>query len=65
VLNAEGPVVGRDCEIVDCRIGRFTEVGEGTRMLNSSLGDYSYVERYGDIANAEIGKFANIARGKK
>lgn len=61
MLDAEGPAIGRDCEIHDSRLGRFTEVGDGTRLLHTTLGDYSYVERYGDIANAEIGKFANIA----
>ena len=30
-------------------------------MQNSRFGDYSYCDRYADIANAEIGKFANIA----
>ena len=61
MLDAEGAVIGRDCEIRESRLGRFTEVGEGTRLLRVGLGDYSYVERFGDIANAEIGRFANIA----
>jgi phosphonate metabolism protein (transferase hexapeptide repeat family) len=61
MLDAEGLVIGRDCEIRESRLGRFTELGEGTRLLRVGLGDYSYVERFGDIANAEIGRFANIA----
>ena len=30
-------------------------------MLNTSFGDYSYCDRYADIANCNVGKFANIA----
>lgn len=61
MLDPEGPAVGLGCDIRESRLGRFTEVGEGTRLLHASLGDYSYVERFGDIAHAEIGRFSNIA----
>jgi phosphonate metabolism protein (transferase hexapeptide repeat family) len=60
-LNAESPMVHPDCEIVEATLGRFTEVGRGTRIAHSSLGDYSYCDRSCDIANAEVGRFANIA----
>ncbi|MEL6841448.1 MAG: chloramphenicol acetyltransferase [Pseudomonadota bacterium] len=43
------------------RMVRYTEVGRGSRIAHSSLGDYSYCDRYADIANAEIGKFSNMA----
>lgn len=33
----------------------------GSRVQFTTVGDYSYCDRYADIANAEIGKFANIA----
>jgi phosphonate metabolism protein (transferase hexapeptide repeat family) len=42
-------------------LGRFTELGQGTRLRNATLGDYSYTDRLCDIANATIGNFANIA----
>jgi hypothetical protein len=60
-LTAETPVVHPDCEIVEAQLGRFTEVGRGTRIAHSVLGDYSYCDRACDIANAEVGRFANIA----
>lgn len=60
-LSANSPLIHPDCEIVDSDFGSFTEVGAGSRILNSRLGDYSYCDRFADIANAEIGKFANIA----
>ncbi|MEQ8896144.1 MAG: chloramphenicol acetyltransferase [Roseovarius sp.] len=55
------PFVHPDCEIVDAEFGRYCEVGQGGRVQHSVFGDYSYCDRYCDIANAEIGKFANIA----
>ena len=33
----------------------------GGRIAYSSFGDYSYCDRYAGIANAQIGKFSNIA----
>lgn len=30
-------------------------------MQNVDMGDYSYCDRYADLANAHVGKFANIA----
>ena len=55
------PYIHDDCQIAESVFGSFTEIGKGSRVLNSQLGDYSYCERYCDIANAQIGKFSNIA----
>jgi phosphonate metabolism protein (transferase hexapeptide repeat family) len=60
-LSAEAPVIHEGCQITDSRFGAFTEVGAGSRIAHSSFGDYSYCDRYADIANATVGKFANIA----
>ncbi len=60
-LAAEQPFLHPDCEITDCRFGAYVEIGKGSRVAHSELGDYSYCDRYADIANAQIGKFANIA----
>lgn len=60
-LSACNPYIHPDCEITNSTFGRYVEIGKGSRVLNSSLGDYSYCDRYADIANAHIGKFANIA----
>ena len=59
-LRAE-PVVHPTARIRDSTMGRFVEIGEGVHMLNTTMGDYSYAVRFADIANATIGKFANIA----
>ncbi len=60
-LTEDTPFLHPETEITNCRLGRFTEVGRGSRLLNTDLGDYSYCDRYADIANTSVGKFANIA----
>ena len=60
-LRADGAVIHPDCEITDCEFGAFTEVGRGSRLAHVAMGDYAYCDRLCDLANAEIGKFANIA----
>lgn len=60
-LRADAAVIHPDCEISDCEFGAFTEVGRGSRLTHVAMGDYSYCDRVCDLANAEIGKFANIA----
>lgn len=55
------PFIHPDCQITNSEFGAFVEIGQGSRVQNSRFGDYSYCDRYADIANAEIGKFANIA----
>ena len=60
-LTAEGAFFHPDCEITEATFGAYTEVGRGTRVSHSVFGDYSYCDRYCDIANAEVGRFANIA----
>ena len=42
-------------------LGRFTELRERVQFLDSSLGDYSYVERDCEAIYSEIGKFTAIA----
>ncbi|WP_212523432.1 chloramphenicol acetyltransferase [Actibacterium sp. MT2.3-13A] len=60
-LNPDKPVIHPDCTLTDSRFGRYVEIGQGSRVAYSALDDYSYCDRYADIANATIGKFANIA----
>lgn len=55
------PVVHAGAILHEVTTGRFVEIGEGSRVLNSHFDDYSYCDRYAEIANARIGKFANIA----
>lgn len=60
-LTADAPFLHADCSIEDASFGTFVEIGQGSRIAHSSIGDYSYCDRYADIANTTLGKFANIA----
>lgn len=55
------PFIHPECEITNSQFGTFVEIGRGSRLNAVSMGDYSYCDRFADIANARIGKFANIA----
>lgn len=58
---SERPRIHPSAAVEGSRLGRFTEIGEGCLLSNTRLGDYSYAARFAEIANAEIGKFVNIA----
>lgn len=58
---SDRPYLHPNASLTDVTLGRYVEIGEGTRIVDSILGDYSYTDRYADIAYARIGKFANIA----
>lgn len=60
-LQADQPFIHPDCQITGSHFGAYVEIGAGSRIANSRFGDYSYCDRTCDIANAEVGKFANIA----
>jgi phosphonate metabolism protein (transferase hexapeptide repeat family) len=60
-LSPDAPFLHPDCALTEARFGRYVEIGQGTRVAYSSFGDYSYCDRFCDIANAEIGKHANLA----
>ena len=60
-LSADQALIHKDCEITGSALGAYVEIGRGTRLAGSSIGDYSYCDRVCDIANAEVEKFANIA----
>jgi len=55
------PYLHPGTQIRNSTLGRFVEIGEGSRISESRLGDYSYTDRYADIAHAILGKFVNIA----
>lgn len=60
-LTAETPYLHPDVELTETTLGRYVEIGRGSRIAHSSFDDYSYCDRYADVANATICKFANIA----
>ena len=42
-------------------LGRFTELRERVQFLDSTLGDFSYIERDSEAIYTEVGKFCAIA----
>jgi hypothetical protein len=58
---SETPLVEPGCTVETTTLGRYVKIATGTRLLNSEIGDYSYTDRFADIANARVGRFANIA----
>lgn len=55
------PRVHGSATLRNATLGRFTEVKERAQLLDTSLGDYSYVERDTEAIYSHIGKFCAIA----
>jgi phosphonate metabolism protein (transferase hexapeptide repeat family) len=55
------PVVHPSAQLRNAKLGRFTALAERVSFKDSTLSDYSYVERHAEIIYAEIGKFCAVA----
>lgn len=55
------PVIDPTACVRDCRLGRYTEIGARASVVETELGDYSYVVNDSDLIYARIGKFCSIA----
>jgi phosphonate metabolism protein (transferase hexapeptide repeat family) len=55
------PVIDPSAQLKGCTLGRYTEVGPRTKLLEVSMSDYSYVVNDSDVAYCSIGKFCSIA----
>ena len=55
------PFIHRDAVVHQSRLGCYVEIGEGSHIFDSTLGDYSYCARFADIAWSTLGKFVNVA----
>src|SRR5262249_575533 len=58
MLSVE-PLIDRTAEVRKSTLGRYTEVGARTSLLEVDMADYSYVVNDSDIAYAGIGKFCS------
>ncbi|MCK0206928.1 chloramphenicol acetyltransferase [Starkeya koreensis] len=63
MVHRLGPqaIVDPTASVTASTLGRYTEVGARTKLLEVELGDYSYVVNDSDIAYAKIGRFTSIA----
>jgi phosphonate metabolism protein (transferase hexapeptide repeat family) len=57
----ETPLIDPTASVRDSRLGRYTEVGARTSVIETEMGDYSYVVNDSDIIYSAIGKFCSIA----
>ena len=55
------PSVDPTATLQDCSLGAYCEVGARTSLVETTMGDYSYVVNDSQIAYAAIGKFCSIA----
>lgn len=61
VRLGHAPTLAPSAIVRDCRFGRYTQVGEHSRMDDCLLDDYAYLQQHCDLMSVDIGKFANIA----
>ncbi|MFI5011164.1 MAG: DapH/DapD/GlmU-related protein [Hyphomicrobiales bacterium] len=55
------PLIDPSAQVKASTLGRYTEVGARTKLLECALGDYSYIVNDGDMAYTTAGKFCSIA----
>lgn len=60
-LSASEPFLHPGVQLVNSTFGAYCEVGRDSRITNSTFCDYAYCDQMADIANTELGKFANVA----
>jgi len=58
---SEAPTIHAGADVQDCDLGAWTEVGAGTVMRSSQMGDYSYLTQHCHVVWTTIGKFCSIA----
>ncbi len=60
-ILSEEPLVHPTAELRDCALGRYTDIGPRTVLLETEVGDYSYIVNDSNVAYTKIGKFCSIA----
>ena len=55
------PTLHEPVTITESELGAWTEVRKGSRINQSTLGDYSYLMERVQLDFAEVGRFANVA----
>ena len=60
-LSAQGARIHPTAQVTNSTFEGWTEVGEGSRILNTTFQAYAYCDRFADIANTTVGRFSNIA----
>lgn len=58
---SEAPTIHLEADVKECTLGAWTDVGKGTMMRESEMGDYSYITQDCHVVWTTIGKFCSIA----
>lgn len=61
LLSPDGAMIHPSAQVANSSFAPWTEVGEGSRILNSTFEAYAYCDRFADIANTTVGRFSNVA----
>lgn len=61
----EAPTIHPTASVIDCTLGRWTEVQAHVSLREVSFGDYSYIVKNSSAVWSSIGKFASIAEGAR
>lgn len=64
-LLSEAPTIHETATVVECTLGKWTEVMAHVTMREVDFGDYSYIVRGGNVVWSTIGKFCSIAEGAR
>ncbi|MHB1404503.1 MAG: LbetaH domain-containing protein [Desulfitobacteriaceae bacterium] len=55
------PLIHEACQLINTKLGEYTEIGIYNYFENVKLADFSYTSQFCFVQNADIGKFVNIA----
>ncbi len=58
---SEQPLVHPTADVRDCTLGRYTDIGARTILLETEVGDYSYIVNDSNVAYTKFGKFCSVA----
>lgn len=62
---SDTPTLHDSAVVVDCTLGRYTDIGAQVTMREVDFGDYSYIVKGGNVVWSSIGKFCSIAEGAR
>jgi phosphonate metabolism protein (transferase hexapeptide repeat family) len=60
-MLSEEPYIWPQARIKDSKLGIYTEIGNGTSVVQSTIDDFSYAVEHCSIIYTYVGKFCNIA----
>lgn len=65
ILLSEAPTIDETALVIDCTLGRWTEIRAHVSLREVMFGDYSYIVKNGSAIWSTIGKFCSIAEGAR